>query len=84
MTDFARISRKLELRGGVLDGTPLTAAQVARLATLPPREQLHAQIVGVVAAPLQALVNVLAAGPRELVVVLDQIIQKRQEEPAAA
>ena len=84
MSDFARISRKLELRGGVLDGTPLTAAGVARLATLPPREQLHAQVVGVVAAPLQALVNVLAAGPRELVVVLDQIIQKRQSETAAA
>jgi large subunit ribosomal protein L10 len=84
MSDFARISRKLEVRGGLLDSTRLDAAGVSRLATLPPREQLHGQVVGVVAGPLQALVNVLAAGPRELVVVLDQIIQKRQSEPAAA
>ena len=85
MSDFAKTSKKLEVRGGVLDSAALDAAGVTRLATLPPREQLHAQVVGVIAGPLQALVNVLAAGPRELVVVLDQIIEKkRAEEPAAA
>jgi large subunit ribosomal protein L10 len=77
LADFARTSRLLELRGGVLDGRPIDVGAVQRLATLPPREQLYAQVVSGIAAPLSGLVNVLAAVPRQLVVALDQIrIQK--------
>jgi large subunit ribosomal protein L10 len=82
LSDYARIARTLELRGGVLDGRPIDAAAVQRLATLPPREQLYAQVVGGIAAPLQGLVNTIAAIPRGLVVALDQI--RQQKEGAAA
>ena len=67
-----------------MDGAVFDTAAVKRLATLPPKEQLQAQVLGTVVAPLQGLVGVLAAAPRDLVVVLDQIIKKRQEETAAA
>ena len=43
---------------------------------------LKGQVVGVLAAPLQGLVTLLSAAPREFVVVLDQIIQKKQAEAA--
>jgi large subunit ribosomal protein L10 len=82
LSDYARTARTLEVRGGVLDGRPIDAAGVQRLATLPPREQLYAQVVGGIAAPLQGLVNTIAAIPRGLVVALDQI--RQQKEGAAA
>jgi large subunit ribosomal protein L10 len=83
LSDVARETRVLRLKGAVLDGRTLDEEGVRRLATLPPKEALQGQVVGVLAAPLQQLVNVLAAAPREFVVVLDQIIQKRQQEEAA-
>jgi large subunit ribosomal protein L10 len=83
LSDVARETRILRLKGAVLEGRTLDEEGVRRLATLPPKEALQAQVVGVLAAPLQQLVNVLAAAPREFVVVLDQIIQKRQQAEAA-
>jgi len=82
LSDVARETRILRLKGAVVEGQTLDEAGVRRLATLPSREALQAQVVGVVAAPLQQLVTLLAAAPREFVVVLDQIIQKKQAEAA--
>lgn len=82
LSDVARETRILRLKGALVEGQALDEAGVRRLATLPPREALQAQVVGVVAAPLQGLVSLLSAAPREFVVVLDQIIQQRQAEAA--
>jgi large subunit ribosomal protein L10 len=81
MADFARVSRLLEVRGGVLEGRVIDAAAVRSLATLPPRQELYAKLVGSIASPLSGFVNVIAAIPRGLVVALDQI---RQQKEAAA
>ena len=78
LADAARETRVLQLRGAVLDGRTYDAEGVRALATLPPREQLYAQVVGGIAAPLSSFVNVLAAVPRGLVVALDQIRQQRE------
>ena len=82
LADVARETRVLALRGAVLDGRTYDEEGVRTLATLPPREQLYAQVVGGIAAPLSSFVNVLAAVPRGLVVALDQI--RQQKEGAAA
>ena len=81
MADFARTTRLLEVRGGVLEGRVIDAATVRTLATLPPREELYAKLVGSIASPISGFVNVIAAIPRGLVVALDQI---RQQKEAAA
>jgi large subunit ribosomal protein L10 len=81
LADFARTSRLLELRGGVLDGRAINAEDARRLATLPPRQELLTQLVGSLASPIQGFANVLAQLPRSLVVALDQI---RQQKEAAA
>jgi large subunit ribosomal protein L10 len=78
LADAARETRVLALRGAVLDGRTFDEAEVRQLATLPPREQLYAQVVGGIAAPLSTFVNVLAAIPRGLVVVLEQIRQLKE------
>jgi large subunit ribosomal protein L10 len=82
LQDIARETRILRLKGAVLDGRALGEEDVRRLATLPPRESLQAQVVGTIAAPLTSFVSLLAAAPREFVIVLDQIIQKKQAEAA--
>ena len=81
LADFARTSKLLELRGGVLDGRAINAEDARRLATLPPRQELLTQLVGSLASPIQGFANVLAQLPRSIVVALDQI---RQQKEAAA
>ena len=51
----------------------LAAGDVEKLATLPSREQLIAQLVGTLAAPLRGLVTVLNGPIRGLVVVVGQV-----------
>jgi large subunit ribosomal protein L10 len=50
---------KLEIRGAVLDGAALPAAEVKALAELPPREVVLAQLLGLLQAPATRLVRVL-------------------------
>ncbi len=52
---------KVAFRGGVLEGNLLGADEASQLAKLPGRDELRAQMVGVIAAPLQQLVGLLAA-----------------------
>jgi large subunit ribosomal protein L10 len=82
LADFARTSRLLELRGGVLDGRAIDASDARRLATLPPRIELLGQLVSGLSSPIQGFANVLSQLPRGLVVALDQI--RQQKEAAAA
>jgi large subunit ribosomal protein L10 len=61
LNDTARTLRILDFKGGVLNGSALSADDVRAIARLPGREMLHAQLVGTVAAPLTALVRTLNA-----------------------
>ena len=74
--DFIREKKKAAVRGGKLERTMLTAGDVERLATLPSREQLIAQLVGTIAAPLRGLVTVLNGPIRQLVIVVGQVEKK--------
>ncbi len=60
-------------------GQWLTSEEVERLATLPSRDQLTAQLVGTLAAPISGFVTVLEGNLRGLVTALDGIAQSRQE-----
>jgi len=49
---------------------------------MPGRDQLRAQLVGTIAAPLRNLAGVLSGLPRNLVNILDQI--RKQKETGSA
>jgi large subunit ribosomal protein L10 len=83
LADIARQTRILTVRGALMEGRTLSADEVRQLAELPPREVLHAQVLGAIASLVQGAYNVLAAPLREFLVVLDQYIQKREAEEAA-
>ncbi len=50
---------KFKLRGGVLGGQPLSGEELQALATLPPREVVMAQLLGLLQAPATRLVRLL-------------------------
>jgi large subunit ribosomal protein L10 len=67
----------LQIKGGLIDGAVLDADGIKTLATLPSRDQLHAQLVVALNGPIQGLASTLAAIPRGLVVALDQIEKQK-------
>jgi large subunit ribosomal protein L10 len=78
---FGRRENVLELRGGLLDGELLDGDAVRRLARLPARDQLNAQLAGVVASPLTGLVRGLGALVSGLAIALGQIREMKGDEP---
>jgi large subunit ribosomal protein L10 len=91
--DTARTTQVLAIRGGVLEGQPMTAEQVEDLAKLPPLDILRGQVLGAIVAPLQTVVGLFNAPLRDLVGLIDARIEQLQEggdtieaaaEPAAA
>ncbi len=69
---FAKEHEALQIAGGVLGTQFLTTAQVRSLADLPTQDQLRAQVVGLLAAPLTGLLRTLQAPLSGLVSVLKQ------------
>ena len=70
---FRRENGLLEWKGGQMDGNALTPDEIDSIARLPAREQLHAQLVGVVASPLTTLVRGLGSMISGLAVALEQV-----------
>lgn len=56
LSDFAKAHQDVfSIRGGVLGAKDLPAASIVRLASLPSRDQLLAQLAGAIASPLSGL-----------------------------
>ena len=51
LDQFAEENQAFALKGGVVDGSPVTRADIAVLATLPSLDELRAMIVGLLLAP---------------------------------
>src|ERR687898_1155775 len=52
LSEAARSTRVLAIRGGILQGRELSAEEVQNLAKLPPADVLRAQLVGAIISPL--------------------------------
>ena len=77
MTDYAKKNAKFVVKAGFVDGKVLTAEEVKKLASLPPREVLIAQVLGTMLAPVSGLASVLNATIQGLAIALNQIAQKK-------
>ncbi len=75
---FKKNKKENEVRGGALDGKPLSAQEVEALTKLPPLEELRAKLVGGIAYPTTGLVAALSGPQRALVQVLDQYAKQKQ------
>jgi large subunit ribosomal protein L10 len=84
LSTAARETKVLEIRGGILDGQQLGEADIKSLATLPPTDVLRAQLVSAVSGPLMTVVGLFAAPLRDLVNVIDARIKQLEEQGEAA
>jgi large subunit ribosomal protein L10 len=88
LSDSARETRILAVRGGVMNGRQITDADVENLAKLPPLDVLRGQVLGVIVAPLTHLVGLVNAPLQNLIGLIDARIDQLKEqgdtgEPAA-
>lgn len=78
---FSDTVKKLGIKAAYIDGKVVDAAQVETLASIPPKQQLIASLVGSLASPLRGLVTVLSGNQSGLVRVLEAI---REQKTSAA
>jgi large subunit ribosomal protein L10 len=76
LNETARTTRRLELKGAVLQGRTVGADAVRELATLPPTEVLRGQVLGAIVAPLTSLLGLLGAPLTNLVGLIDARIEQ--------
>ena len=76
LSDTARETKVLALRGGTLSGRSISGADVEELAKLPAPDVIKSQLVGVIVAPLTQLAGLLAAPVRDLVGLIDARIEQ--------
>lgn len=79
LQDAFRPYKVVSLRGGLLAGQPVNAADLQRLATLPSRDVLLGRLAGGMAAPLTGMAGVLAANLRNLIGVLNAVVESKRE-----
>jgi large subunit ribosomal protein L10 len=77
LRDFARESPKLIVKGGVVDGKPLSKSDLSALADLPSRDVLLAQIAGLLASPLRTMAALLKAVPQNFAYGLSALIEAK-------
>ncbi len=77
VTDFAKTSKKMEVRHGSLDGKFLTAAQLDALAKLPGKKELLAQTLGTLNAVPTGFVTLLANTIRGMLYALKALEEKK-------
>ena len=84
VTGMRELGDKFKLRGGVLDGKPLTGEEIQALAALPPREVVLAQLLGLIMAPATQVVRLLNEPGSALARVIDAIGKKNGDAAPAA
>jgi len=84
LADAARETQVLEIRGGIMQGRTVTAAEVESLAKLPPEDVLRGQVLGAIVAPLTTLAGLLKAPLQNLVGLIDARIEQLGGEDAEA
>lgn len=79
VTGMRELGDKFKLRGGVLEGKPLSAEEIQALAAIPPREVVLAQLLGLIAAPATRLVRLLNEPGSGLARLVDAVGKKNGE-----
>ena len=83
VSDFAKEhDDKPVFKLGVLDNRVVSATEIRRLAQLPPRDQLLAELAGALEAPMAALVSALEGKIQETLGLLNALKEQKEGEGA--
>jgi large subunit ribosomal protein L10 len=78
LRDFSRVNPVLVIKGGVLDGKPLTADEIRRIADLESREVLLARMAGAMNGSLAKAVGLFAAPLSQVARLAEALRQQRE------
>ncbi len=79
LTKYADQNDTFEIKAGFIDGKSVSVDEINILASLPPKDQLVAQVLRGLNAPITGLVTVLNGTIKGLVVALNAIAEKQQK-----
>jgi large subunit ribosomal protein L10 len=83
MVEFEKTRNTPQIRMGIIDAAFVTAADIRRIAELPSREVLLAQIAAGFQAPVASLTRLLNELSRKLVATLDAVAKQKGAESGA-
>jgi len=83
LTTFMKTAPTLQVKAAVVQGQSIKPAAVSELAALPGKPELYSKLLFLLQAPMQQLVTVLSATPRNLVTVLNEAAKKKADAGAA-
>ena len=84
LRDFAKAHPLLVIKGGVMDGRPITAAELAKIADLESREVLLAKLAGAMKGSLSQAVSLFAAPLAQTARLVEALRAKVEAEAAEA
>lgn len=80
LKEFSDSNDRLVIKGGLLAGATLEAADIRRLADIEPREVLLAKLAGAMSAPMSKLAGLMTAILRQPLNAMQQLLEKKEEE----
>jgi large subunit ribosomal protein L10 len=80
LSDFAKDhDKKPAFKLGLLDNNILQPEQVEKIAKLPPKDQLYAELAGALESPMSALASALGAKLQEAVGLFEALREEREK-----
>ena len=76
LADSARETKVLAIRGGIMEGRTVSAAEIETLATLPPIDILRGQVLAAIIAPLTGFIGLVSAPLQSLHGLIDARIEQ--------
>ncbi|MGH7563898.1 MAG: 50S ribosomal protein L10 [Gemmatimonadota bacterium] len=84
LTEFARERERPQITAGAIEGQVVSLEEIRRIASLPPRDQLLAEVVGYARAPISGLVFVLHGLMAKFVRTVEAVRAQREAAEAEA
>src|SRR4051812_7914893 len=80
LSEAARTTKILAIRGGLLEGRPMSEQEVEDLAKLPPTDVLRGQVLGAILGPLTAIAGLINAPLQNLYGLIDARIEQLEQQ----